>query len=590
MPSSANLPAIQGVDVTINVVQGRNLVAKDRSGLFGKKKSSDPYVKVLFGGKKQGKTREISKTLNPEWNETFNFKLGTKQVQKALRGKSNNNMLEFVIFDKDAAGDDPMGTVSFPLTMADTPPNMSPSWYAVEKGNDEYYCKDASGELLLKVTVIVKKMMTMVRGNSQEIPYSTILHVGLGWDMEMGRAIDMDTSCVAIDANGNVMMNETVYFGELSNSNGSVKHSGDEQEGDEDKDDEVITVDLNSVPQHVHGMFFILTVATPNMTFADIRSASVRILNKKNGMGICQIIPSECGQNTTLFLMRLSRDAYTMGSWILSIIGDTHPNARDFGSLIPEIKGYSRDIVPNIQIDPYERIAIMRKGGTIRLSDFYSGSSELPETITLGLQWDITNGRNIDLDASMICLDQSLNELDIVNFNQLQSKDGSISHGGDEREGDKHGNDEEIHISLSRVHNAVRYIGLVINSYSGQELDDVARASCKLFDRRTGISIAEYKMTRSKLLDGHTALVMGCIYRDPNTNMWYLRIISEAAHGRVAKELVDELQSFLSRNPPQPPFIPPHPDTINCQMPPNIPLSPEQNSMGWNCNITTPQM
>merc|ERR1719167_1119362 len=101
--------------------------------------------------------------------------------------------------------------------------------------------------------------------------------------------------------------------------------------------------------------------------------------------------------------MRLSRDAYTMGSWILSIIGDTHPNARDFGSLIPEIKGYSRDIVPNIQIDPYERIAIMRKGGTIRLSDFYSGSSELPETITLGLQWDITNGRNIPLKSKCNC-------------------------------------------------------------------------------------------------------------------------------------------------------------------------------------------
>ena len=42
--------------------------------------------------------------------------------------------------------------------------------------------------------------------------------------------------------------------------------------------------------------------------------------------------------------------------------------ARDFGSLIPEIKGYSRDIVPGITINPKERVAIMRKGGTIQLS------------------------------------------------------------------------------------------------------------------------------------------------------------------------------------------------------------------------------
>ena len=152
-----------------------------------------------------------------------------------------------------------------------------------------------------------------------------------------------------------------------------------------------------------------------------------------------------------------------MRGWILSIIGDTHPTARDFGNLIPEIKGYCRDIIPNIQINPYERVAIMRKGGTIRLSDY--SFPNLPDVLTLGLAWDITHGRNIDLDASIICLDNSLQQLDIVNWQQLQSKDGSISHGGDEREGDAKGFDEKIQLALSRVHPAVTYIGLVINSY-----------------------------------------------------------------------------------------------------------------------------
>jgi hypothetical protein len=45
----------------------------------------------------------------------------------------------------------------------------------------------------------------------------------------------------------------------------------------------------------------------------------------------------------------------------------TFYSARDFGSLIPEIKSYSRDIVPGIVVDPRERVAIMRKGGIIRL-------------------------------------------------------------------------------------------------------------------------------------------------------------------------------------------------------------------------------
>ena len=214
------------------------------------------------------------------------------------------------------------------------------------------------------------------------------------------------------------------------------------------------------------------------------------------------------------------------------------------------------------------------------MSVYCTSSSALPDIITLGLAWDITHGREIDLDASVICLDDSLNLLDIVNFQQLKSKDGSISHGGDEREGDAVGFDEKIQLSLSRVHAAVTYIGLVINSYSGQELDDVAKASCELFDPKTNISIAQYKLTSSKQLDKYTALVMGCIYRDRSTNTWLFRIISEAAHGRIASELVHELQNFLHRTPPRPPFIPSNPETITCQMPTNIPLSADANSVG----------
>ena len=179
----------------------------------------------------------------------------------------------------------------------------------------------------------------------------------------------MDTSCVAMNTIGNVLMEDTVYYGNLSNTNGSIRHSGGEQEGDEDVegtvDDEVITCDLDRVPQNVRVLYFILTVATPDMTFADIRSASARFINQQTKMGIGRFIPSECGHNTALFLMRISRDEYTMGAWIMDFIGDTHPITRDFGKLIPEIKGDCQDIVPNINIIPNERIDVIRKGGNI---------------------------------------------------------------------------------------------------------------------------------------------------------------------------------------------------------------------------------
>lgn len=56
-------------------------------------------------------------------------------------------------------------------------------------------------------------------------------------------------------------------------------------------------------------------------------------------------------------------------SWIETLILTSLSiiTARDFGTLIPEIKGYSRDLVPGIQINPTERVAIMRKGGAVCL-------------------------------------------------------------------------------------------------------------------------------------------------------------------------------------------------------------------------------
>ena len=98
MPSCSHLPAIQSADIVINVVRGRNLVAKD-SVIFEKAKSSDPYVKIFVGGKKYGRTPTIAKTLNPEWNHVTNVTLGTKQIQKILNGSSKHNTIDILILD-----------------------------------------------------------------------------------------------------------------------------------------------------------------------------------------------------------------------------------------------------------------------------------------------------------------------------------------------------------------------------------------------------------------------------------------------------------------------------------------------------------
>ena len=148
-------------------------------------------------------------------------------------------------------------------------------------------------------------------------------------------------------------------------------------------------------------------------------------------------------------------------------------------------------------------------------------------------------------------LDANLRQLDIVFYGKLASSDGAIRHGGDEREGDEKGDDEKIFLQLGAVHPAVAYIGLCINSYSGEELDDVKDAGVHLFDGSSYRDIASYEMSNTRELDKHTALVVGVLYRDPSSE-WCFRIISEAAMGRTCHENVDELQRHLQSNPIQP--------------------------------------
>jgi tellurium resistance protein TerZ len=225
-------------------------------------------------------------------------------------------------------------------------------------------------------------------------------------------------------------------------------------------------------------------------------------------------------------------------------------------------------------VDPTERAAILRKGGTVRLSDCCPGG-RIPCFVTFGLAWDMTNDRNVDLDASCICLDASLKEVDLVSWKQLKSKDSSIHHHGDEREGDEIGDDEKISLRLNHVHSNIQYIGFVINSYSGEELDDVARASCHLFDTQSSMDMASHAMTDSSSLDGCTALLVACLYRDPANFDWCLCIISEGAHGKLAQDNVVTLSNYLKQNPPR---IPPMEEEVEIVvgMPDPIPLEDEE--------------
>mmetsp|Transcript_12549 Transcript_12549/g.29517 ORF Transcript_12549/g.29517 Transcript_12549/m.29517 type:complete len:215 (-) Transcript_12549:152-796(-) len=142
-------------------------------------------------------------------------------------------------------------------------------------------------------------------------------------------------------------------------------------------------------------------------------------------------------------------------------------------------------------------------------------------------------------------LGSNLSLKDIVFFGKLQSSDGSIKHGGDEREGDEVGDDEKIFIDLGRVHSSVTYIGICVNSYSGQELNDVKDCKVRMYDTNTLAEAASFDLSSDQSLDC-CALLMAVLYRVGDE--WWMYAIGEGAHGTMAKDNVDEFQDFIRQH------------------------------------------
>ncbi|XP_056321243.1 extended synaptotagmin-3 [Danio aesculapii] len=93
-------PLPRGV-VRVHVLEARDLVAKDTHMMGLVKGKSDPYT-VLRVGNKHFKTKTIKETLNPRWNEVYEFVIHEAPGQE----------LEVELYDEDKDADDFLGRFS----------------------------------------------------------------------------------------------------------------------------------------------------------------------------------------------------------------------------------------------------------------------------------------------------------------------------------------------------------------------------------------------------------------------------------------------------------------------------------------------
>ncbi|MBC7541830.1 MAG: TerD family protein [Candidatus Sericytochromatia bacterium] len=172
--------------------------------------------------------------------------------------------------------------------------------------------------------------------------------------------------------------------------------------------------------------------------------------------------------------------------------------------------------------------------------------------VIMGLGWDVAKsggilgglfgggGGSVDLGASCVLFDEAGKMVDTVWFQQLQSKDGSIVHTGDNRTGDGDGDDEQIIVDLTRVPAGIKSLMFVVNSFTGQSFTKIANATCRIVDQASGKEVAKFDLSCQ---GEHTAQVMAKIYR--HNGEWKMHAIGENASGRTFQELLPKMQPHL---------------------------------------------
>ncbi len=188
----------------------------------------------------------------------------------------------------------------------------------------------------------------------------------------------------------------------------------------------------------------------------------------------------------------------------------------------------------------------LQKGQRVSLAKRGGGSLSL---VRMGLGWDAVRKRglfgsrsqSIDLDASALLFDAAGGLVDAVWFRQLQSRDGSVQHTGDNLTGAGDGDDESVLVDLARLPASITQIVFTVNSFTGQDFSQIENAFCRLVDETTNEELARYELSGS---GQHNAQIMAKVGRAADGG-WTMTAIGAIATGRTFQDLLPAVAGHL---------------------------------------------
>ena len=159
---------------------------------------------------------------------------------------------------------------------------------------------------------------------SKEAPALTQVVIGLGWSVsQTGQSFDVDASVFMLGSDQKIPDEKYfVFYNNRESPDGAVSHSGDNQTGQGEGDDESITIDLSRVNPGIETLLFVVTIhegQEKGQNFQQIQDAFIRLYNPESKIELARYnLRENFSQETAVEFGRLYRKN---GEWRFQAVG-----------------------------------------------------------------------------------------------------------------------------------------------------------------------------------------------------------------------------------------------------------------------------
>lgn len=313
-----------------------------------------------------------------------------------------------------------------------------------------------------------------------------------------------------------------------------------------------VKVELASLDEEVSSFFLLMSASRPNSSLNNLKNIHSTAIDTESGNAIAQYDVEAGESSTSLLFMRCVRENHGRSpmDWRLKAILESDSSGRNYGHMIPVCMNSLCDgCLENATKGTNEhRMINLDIGEVFAIEDCFSSESKMTEHFSLGLQWDMFEGQTLDLDLGCLCLDEDLQLVDMCHFQQIESKDQAIVHGGDivDDAQDKE-DDEEIHIDLGKLNASITYIAFYVTSYEGKELNEVERCFAHFYVTESKRDIFTFVVDdgSDNSVFGSNCAVLATIIFKCSDNKWYFKNAASGNDANMIEDSLPHLQAYI---------------------------------------------